>query len=154
MHICCSWTVTLENIKDVIFKHLPEQFQCQKTAENYLITLLTAQVITLCRMSHSMGYSGHGSRLQIKGGERACSRFCRVKRHYIKSSISICGPGSTGEGSFCDLWSLLLRENKNCSHPCWAVQCSICEAQLCLDNNTHQMVITQTAPDPNLVKRH
>lgn len=94
MHICRCRTDALESIKDVIFKHLPEQFQCQKAAENYLITLLTARVTTPCRMSHSisMGYSGHGSRLQIKGGERACSRFCTAKRHYIKSSISICGP--------------------------------------------------------------
>lgn len=101
-------------------------------------------------MSHyvSLGYGGRGSRLQIKGGERECSCFCRVKCHYIKSSISICGPVRP----FCDLWSLLLRESKHCSRPRWAVHSSICGAQLCSDNNTHQMVITQTDPDPTLPK--
>lgn len=104
-------------------------------------------------MSHavSLGYGGRGSRLQIKGGERACSRFCRVKCHYIKSSISICGPVLPVR-PFCDLWSLLLRESKQCSRPRWAVRSSICGAQLCLDNNTHQMVITHTDQDPTLPK--
>lgn len=100
------------------------------------------------RISHSMGYRDGGGGLQ-KGGEHAYTHFCKVKWHYIKSSISICGlllllwvwqhRGREADQkmgcalqlkwetrTFCDLWCLLLRENKNCSHSYWAVSKLVC----------------------------
>lgn len=55
-----------------------------------MYSFLTALVITLDHISHSMGYSENGSGFR-KGGEHASTHFGKVKWHYIKSSISICG---------------------------------------------------------------
>lgn len=84
--------------------------------------------------SISMGYSGHGSRLQIKGGERVHVLVSAEQNDtistqafpYVGPRCCWCAAAAAGARSFCDLWSLLLRENKNCSHPCWAVCCSMC----------------------------
>lgn len=94
----------------------------------HLPIFLTVLLITLDHISHtiSMGYSGHGSRLQ-KGGELVYTRFYKVKWHYIKSTISICvlvlhlWVWQCRHTVFSDLWSLLLRKNKNCYHTYWAV---------------------------------
>lgn len=68
-----------------------------------------------------------------RGGEHAWTHFCRVKWHYIKSSISICGLllllrlspkdglcswlSVRGTRAFCDLQSLLLGRNRYCISP-------------------------------------
>lgn len=57
-------------------------------------SFVTVLLVTMDHISPTAGYSCGGGWLQKRGGGwrgHACTHFCKVKWHYIKSSISICG---------------------------------------------------------------
>lgn len=96
--------------KECIQRSNPYSFYV--SVDNHLIRsiLFFNSTVTPDHISHPTGYSGGsgcGGGLQ-RGGEYAFTHFCKVKWHYIKSSISICG-------WLLPLWVWQWREKMGCA---------------------------------------